>query len=497
MKTKIQFVKCIKSNLFLLIFISLYVFISCFFIFKTNYANFIFSLFAFGLLGILAAYWNINHTLNPKKIVFLIFACGLILRFLYITYTDLGVRQHDIGSFYKSGHSGYITYVYDNFKLPDFDVRTKWQFYQPPLHYFIAAAWLRLQTFFGLTYTAACENIQFITLIYSTVSLFFIYKILDILKLKNASLYVPFALAAFQPTFFFLAGSYNNDTLSVMFIILAFYYTLKWYYNRTLGNIILLALFIGLAMMSKLSSWYIAPAVALLFLLVLIYGKNVKKYIIQYAAFGAICLPLGLFWPLRNFIKFGVPINYVPLLRMDHEQYIGNYSVFSRIFNPFESLLESIYNCHGHNSGDLFFEYNIPAAVFKTSVFGEWQIGAESQVCKFFAFCLLYVNIALIVISIVVMIRYLFKKFENRDIKWFLYLFYVTIISGYIFFCFAYPHDCSMDFRYIVASFVIGIIFLGFYIRDTVKKGLKIALYALTSLFCVFSTCLYVSLALL
>ncbi|MEG2118184.1 MAG: hypothetical protein RRY76_03170, partial [Clostridia bacterium] len=61
MKTKIQFVKCIKSNLFLLIFISLYVFISCFFIFKTNYANFIFSLFAFGLLGILAAYWNINH----------------------------------------------------------------------------------------------------------------------------------------------------------------------------------------------------------------------------------------------------------------------------------------------------------------------------------------------------------------------------------------------------------------------------------------------------
>ena len=64
-----------------------------------------------------------RNELDTRKTCTLIIVTGVILRTLYIYYTGIDVRQHDVGRFFakKGGHSEYILYLYKHHKLPDFD----------------------------------------------------------------------------------------------------------------------------------------------------------------------------------------------------------------------------------------------------------------------------------------------------------------------------------------------------------------------------------------
>ena len=115
------------------------------------------------------------------------------------------------------------------------------------------------------------------------------------------------------PTFFILAGSVNNDMLSVLFSLTALMLAVKWYKNPTMSGILRLALAIGLGMMTKLSVAMVAPAVAVLF--------AVKFFQSRFSAALSHNFPrlrrsrsLGLWWGVRNLIKSGVPITYVPVI---------------------------------------------------------------------------------------------------------------------------------------------------------------------------------------
>ncbi len=67
----------------------------------------------------------------------LILAAGLILRVIYVGYTEPYMRQHDYyGLFTRlGGHGEYITYLFENARMPDFDPRRIMEFYHPPLHH--------------------------------------------------------------------------------------------------------------------------------------------------------------------------------------------------------------------------------------------------------------------------------------------------------------------------------------------------------------------------
>ncbi|MBP5230789.1 MAG: glycosyltransferase family 39 protein [Clostridia bacterium] len=435
--------------------------------------------------GILILIWKFRDAVDDRKVILLLFLLAFAARLVYVLDISIVTNQHDTRNFSvlenNYGHTGYIRYLMENWSLPDFDVRGKSQFYHPPLHHLICAVWLKLQTAVGVSFDDATENLQILTLFYSMVSLYAVKKILDLFRVKGIAYYVSFSLVAFHPTFFLLAGSINNDGLSVMFIFLAVYAGLAWYRNPSWYRILAVAVCIGLSMMSKLATGVIAPAMAMLFLIRFIKQKGFRakgKMVGQFAAFGAVCIPLGIGWQVRNFLKFGVPLTYVPRLSDQADQYLGGYSVAERFFE-FRSLSDfGVFPARAGTQGAEYFEHNIPLAALKSSLFGEYSVWKNKWMLNGLATVLFWITVALTLLAVVaaicLIVRFLRKKakfvsdgcqIRPAELAFFA-AYAATILISYAVFCFSYPHFCSMDFRYIVPLLLIGSVLLGVFLNS-------------------------------
>lgn len=140
---------------------------------------------------------------------------------------------------------------------------------------FLSAVWIGINQYvLGVDKDASRESLQTLTLFYSMVVIIAAYKILRYFKLKGMSLYIPLMIVAFHPSFTYLAGSVNNDILSIALMMCAIVCTMRWYEEQNIRNILKIAFCIGFAMMAKLSAGLIAPSVAVVFLYVFI--KNGK-----------------------------------------------------------------------------------------------------------------------------------------------------------------------------------------------------------------------------
>lgn len=84
-----------------------------------------------------------------------ILAAGCMLRLFYVLFSTIYDRQYDIGMIdldaghtVTGGHLAYIQYLYENWKLPDFDPTSVYQFNHPPLHHYLCALWMKLCSFY-------------------------------------------------------------------------------------------------------------------------------------------------------------------------------------------------------------------------------------------------------------------------------------------------------------------------------------------------------------
>ncbi|OPZ95408.1 MAG: hypothetical protein BWY70_02008 [Bacteroidetes bacterium ADurb.Bin408] len=124
-------------------------------------------------------------------------------------------------------------------------------------------------------------------------------------------------------------------------------------------------------------------------------------------------------------------------------------------------------------------------------------MGEGFTVTEILARALFIVNILVVAISLFCMVYALFKKFENvpRALKFSLYILYVTIMGTFVNFCFTHAHDCTMDFRYIVPTVVIGSIFIGIFLTSETKSRfvlyIKRGVVGAAVIFCVCSSLLY------
>ena len=456
-----------------------------------------------------AVYLKINNKLTYRNIILLILAAGFVLRLNYCLYTFVSAtirhRQHDVYDFgSETGHAGYIEFFYDNgFKLPDFNPTTKAQFYHPPLHHLLAAMWMRILTTFGATYDRAIGSIQFLTLFYSCCVMLVTERILDLLDIIKKPKVIALAIVAFHPTSMLIAGSINNDGLAFLFMMLSFYTALRWYKDPTLKNILLIALCIGAGMSTKLSAVLVAPAIALLFLIKLIKDKkNRVEKVRQFCLFGCVCLPLGLWYSVRNFIKYDVEFNYVPRLSDTSDQYIGFHSAYERLFDLSYHPFENVFLNRVHTGAE-YFEYNPFVAIIKTSLFGEYKYeNVPEKICRI----LLVLNILLITLSIIAMVYCCItrSKYLNRQHKIYIMSYHLLLFINFIIFAFQYPHNCSIDFRYILPTMITGSLFVGLFpqqLEDNNKKRDNMAVsivnyftIALVSAFCLFSVIVYVML---
>lgn len=484
------------------------------------------------VLAGVAIYFAVNKKLTPERALVLILIAGFVLRLCYVLYTDVNIidgitykqRQHDVYKFEDGiGHAGYIQHFFENgFKLKDVDPTTITQFYHPPLHHMIAAVWMRFLTMLGFGYARSVASIQYLTLFYSTAAMIVCSKIFRELKLKSWGLVAAISLIAFHPTFLILAGSINNDMLSVLFILLSIYNTIVWYKAPSIKKIVFIALSVALGMLTKLSVALIAPPIAAVFLIKLIEcikadksaqsasEKSTGKMILQYLCFGVVCVPLGLSYVLRNLLKYNVAITYVPRLSDTSEQYLGNYSIFERLFSLKDSPLSYPFPAQ-ISRGQSYFEYNPFVTLIKTSLFGEYNYQLDDPTNGAIlplATVLFWVTILLCVASFVLVAVMLIKRKGIINLAEKLLLggaYYITLIS-FVKFAFDYPHFCSQDFRYAVITLVIGAFAIGVFAENTEeKRKLNIrakqpatlqacslyVTYTLCAVFCVLSAALY------
>ena len=443
--------------------------------------------------------------LNTKYLSAVIIFLGFALRLTYILYTTIYERQHDNYTLgHLGGHLGYIThFANDLFSLPKENVIDISQYYHPPLHHFIAGLFLNCLEWTGFEeLNDIGECIQYLTLFYSSVCMILIYKILRFFKVNGLPLLAGISIVAFHPTMIILSGSVNNDILSVAFMLGAIYNALLYYRSHTYYNILKTALCVGLAMMSKLSGWLAAPAVAVIFITVMI-TENKQRVLIfkQWLAFGIVCAPLGLWWSIRCLIEYDMPIGYVMGFKKTIAMYLGDkYTVWQRLTDFSSFQFESVYDQYEWYHCP-YYEYNPTIGLFKTAMFDEAQYGIELD---FWATALFWVNILLVLLSLIAIVYVLRVKSTVVDnpLKLSLLLNYAVPVVSYYIFCMEYPFTCTMNVRYVVPSVLTSVIFISLLMQSlkdkqkTVHKpyaNIILGIYSVTTaVFCILAIVTYV-----
>lgn len=429
-----------------------------------------------------------------------IIAVGIFIKLYYIHYTPTWVRQHDVIGFgAEEGHAAYIEYLLNNRALPDFDPRSRWGFFQPPLHHIISAITLFISGCLGFSEGQSQENIQIITALYMIGVLILsasIYKkFSENTEDKKIGPIVAMLIIAVHPMFTIMAGSINNDALALFLSVLALYFAIRWYENPSIIKIVPVALSIGFAMTAKLTGGLVAVPIGILMLIKLVEGvkelpgfkgSKLSKIIFQYAIFAVIVFPIGLWWSIRNIIKWDMPINYIPPVG---EQLPEDISLFRRIF---DFKLSGVYPAiEGKNAG--YSEFNVIISIIKTSLFGEWDFSEVSHKLTLLSWGLFVFAIVLAVIGLIATVYMTFSKNSGLMLEARVVLFgtWITYLMAYLSFALGYNNFSAEDFRYAAICIVCEGIYTGLFYERISSKVLKRIIIGGSTIFALLSVMVY------
>ena len=437
----------------------------------------------------------------------LIIGMSFLLKFCYVLCTATDRRQHDVGSFSTTeqtqGHLGYISYLYNNHRLFQEDYRSMFQFCHPPFHHSICAVWVAVwKDIFHVSQERAVESLEMLTLFYSMCVLISAYLIFRYFKLEGKALYIPLMVVAFHPCFTYLSAFLNNDALMWALFTGAVLTTLRWYSEPTLKNIMKISLCVGLGMMSKVSAALVAPPIALVFLIVFIrnFRTSWKKFIGQFAAFGAVCIPLGIWFPVRGLLRWDIPLNYVQELSESLSQNIRDLPFLQRVTDFSPSQYARVFeNWAWHDENGVLCgvnESNPLIAIMKNSVFSE-HIGENDfeGMDYMIPLCvvLFWLGVAIAAFAFAAMII-TFVRDRSMDVtqKLFIGLVYALLVGNLYLMCAEYPMVCTMNFRYIMPTVVTGALFMGMLLRRKIGKRFNIAVAVPVASFSALSTLIYI-----
>lgn len=422
----------------------------------------------------------------------LILGAGVFLRLVYVCFGTIYDRQYDIGMIdisagapVSGGHLGYIQYLYHNLRLPDMDPTTVYQFHHPPLHHFVSALWMRFMGLFSTDTHFIEESIQIIPLVCSIIILLTLKSIVKEFNLSSRAENFVMAIFAFHPSLILLSGSVNNDCGSLMFTFLTILYTIRWMKKKTTKNILGMALFLGLGISTKQNVAELAFPIAVVFIFALVHSIVSKKgekpapgnLLGQYFVFGFVSIPLGMWFYIRNLVKYNVSLTWVYELPKDSWQYVGDYPLINRYLWPIPA--EMVDNLKHFKIGC---GYNTWMQIIRTSVLGEWDMASVGRPIKFLAVMLMLLGALLAFWAFLSFMRnFLFTKKQDWN-KVFFLLTYLTVMAFYLGFSYKYPQECSMNFRYITVTLLFPAVGLGMSYQKT-KKTATSTMNILLSLF--------------
>ena len=393
------------------------------------------------------------------QVLFLILTAGIIMRVGYTLYTPYFLRAHDLGmplDDTSRGHINYIYYIYSHHALPD---NNEIQFYQPPLFHILCALLMEFYHFLrpAVDSNALFDSTKLVSCFASICSLIAMKKILEELRCPSKGTILALGIAAFFPNYYLMAGRVNNDSLSFLFIVLSLLYIIRWGREHKKKDLFLLALWIGLGMMTKLSVGTVAVIAAPLMLYYL--WKQYKegyavKTLLSYVVFLLICAPLGLWHSIRNFVLFGQPIGYVLNITEYYgvtTLYRGNLSLWERFFSfPLKDISLRPFI-------DVNVDSNINTYILRCSLFGEFSFANLEKLAKPF----ILINGILILLSLLAGVYILLIKNKNKWLRFGPALVWLLFMVSYYSFNLKYPESCTMDYRYIPITAFCGSICIG------------------------------------
>ncbi len=426
----------------------------------------------------------------PATAVFYTMLSGMFLKLMYVIYTPVWCRQHDVIDFGAGeGHAGYIEYILSHKALPDFDPRSVWAFFQPPLHHIISAVWMWVNIRLKLPEKQVYKNVQILPLVYMFLLMFTVYLICNELKLRAGGKAVALLITSFHPIYILMSGSINNDALSVMLTVVALYVAILWYIYPTTAKIILLALSIGLAMAAKLSSALIAPPVALMMIYKIVKdtGKfkdrqKIISYVLELIPFALIVFPIGLWWSIRNKILFDMPMGYIP----EVGEQVKDMGIAARLFD-IRTASPFLYM---KSNGFAYDEYNLVLATIKSSLFGEGNFAGISPLLTVTGWILLLLAVIILIMQFAGMVRTCTVSEAGPDngLKILLCSGVIVFVAGYLAFALKGGNLSAMDPRYCAAAVSMLSVFLGLWYDRLAATGKVIASRLIMILSAAFAT---------
>jgi len=385
-----------------------------------------------------------------EKYLTAIMMIGFIMRIGYMLYTPIRVRSHDLGtaSVDDWGHSAYITKILIEHRLAATNFG---QYYHPPLFHLLAAV---VAHFVNLIlhktdYEQIVSAGKIVSCFASCATLYMFPKLCDELGMKKKAKCIALIIFAAFPNCYLLAGRLNNDSLVVCFMMVIILYTFKWYKKQSYKNTIILALAFGLGMMTKTSCGMLALFTGPVMLYV--WYKNIREHkglpiFKRLVVFGILSFTLGLWYQVRNLIKFGQPFNYVLRIPTSAEIYTGKVPLVNRyLLFPLKRFFEPIWVYPDD-------DYNIILYCLKTAVFGEFKYDIQIWIPRL----LLLISTVLVILSLVGMGYLVFKSKKRRMIRFGIPAVWLIVFGSYLYFYYDYPYGCTMDFRYIVPTSITG-----------------------------------------
>lgn len=421
---------------------------------------------------------------DSKTILGLIFVGGFLLRAFYVLAAPYNITKHDTGSFIGfhtkesgEGHFGYIEYLYKNHCLPDFDPRTKYSFYNPPAFYVVEAIILGITRLFSVKTYLSYESLQVVTLFFSSLTIWTSYRILKEFEISDKWMVLWLTFLAAHPFYSIMAVTLNNDCMTMYFMSLAIWYTIRWHKSQKMKDIIIIALAVGVSMCTKLNAAVLSFGIGAVFICVFckkvclyVYrGKknNFRYILLQFLVFLMVCAPIGLFNPIRNMVKFDMPPGYIQKVSKNSVQFIADSTPVSRLGIPTWKQMSYSLICY-----DTEIERNVWIQMLRTALFDELNPDVGNSLVKSHASILLWLSILLVILFNGIFIRCIMQKNTmQQEIKLFLVVGYLALLVSYVVFCMKEPFICTMNYRYIPVAMLFPLIGTAVYIQKNEGNG--------------------------
>ena len=380
-----------------------------------------------------------------------VFVIMVLLRIYYVIISRYTFLQHDSWGFdATAGHVAYIFRLADNGLRPlDVDPTSLWSFYNPPLSYYIGAAWVCAGRIFGLADAQAAESLQWLSLAYSVGATYVGYLVLRQARLEGRRLALGFCAWALVPFFVPLSGSIGPDGLLTLLSLATLLLLMRWYEDPTLARALRAGVCLGLALMTKTTAaLLLLPALASLILRLVSargsYRIDIHGTIDQVVAALVPAAVLGGWWHVYAHLRFGMPFGYFQKVDPTDAMNRSGFGLAQRLlpwwsggFDPFLHLAS---------------DYSIPLIALKSATFDEFV--PDKPLLGFVGMLLLLIG-ALLTIAVFVgisraAINLRSKTFGVKAGTIFMGVVLLSYVLGLVYFSLSEPFSCSSNFRYIV-----------------------------------------------